>query len=97
MKNEPTTARLRIVLEKPTAGVDFGLQRGRGSDYEVVAKQRSKGGDLEFRNVNRNDSAVARSAGLGSFSQRLLRTVSAAYRGATLGSKSDSLFSVTRN
>src|SRR3989442_11653008 len=48
MKNEPTTATLRIVLEKPTAGVDFGLQKGRGSDYEVVAKQRSKGGDLEF-------------------------------------------------
>jgi hypothetical protein len=48
MKNEPTAAKLRIVLEKPTAGVDFGLQKGHGSDYEVVAKQRSKGRDLEF-------------------------------------------------
>jgi hypothetical protein len=48
MKNEPTTATLRIVLEKPTAGVDFGLQKGHGSDYEVVGKQRSKGDDLEF-------------------------------------------------
>jgi len=48
MKNEPTAATLRIVLERPTAGVDFGLQKGHGSDYEVVAKQRSKGGDLEF-------------------------------------------------
>jgi hypothetical protein len=48
MKNEPTTARLRIVLEQPTAGVDFGLQKGHGSTYAVVGKQRSKGGDLEF-------------------------------------------------
>ena len=48
MKNESTSATLRIVLEKPTAGVDFGLQKGHGSDNEIVAKQRSKGGDLEF-------------------------------------------------
>jgi hypothetical protein len=48
MKNEPTTATLCIVLEKPTAGVDFGLQEGHGSDYEVVAKQRSEGRDLKF-------------------------------------------------
>lgn len=39
---------LRIVLRKPTAGVDFGLQKGRGSNYEVVQKQRSTGKDLEF-------------------------------------------------
>ena len=48
MKNEPTAVTLRIVLEQPTAGVDFGLQRGHGSDYEVVGKQRSKGRDLKF-------------------------------------------------
>jgi hypothetical protein len=48
MKNESTSVTLRIVLEKPTAGVDFGLQKGHGNDYEVVAKQRSKGSDLEF-------------------------------------------------
>src|SRR6266853_384405 len=48
MKNEPTATTLRIVLEKPTAGIDFGLQEGHGSDYQVIAKQRSKGGDLEF-------------------------------------------------
>ena len=48
MRNEPTAVTLRIVLEKPTAGVDFGLQKGHGSAYEVVSKQRSKGGDLEF-------------------------------------------------
>lgn len=39
---------IRIVLRKPTAGVDFGLQRGRGGDYEVVQKQRSTGKDLKF-------------------------------------------------
>jgi hypothetical protein len=38
----------RIVLEKPPAGVDFGLQKGRGSDYEVIQKQRSGTGDLRF-------------------------------------------------
>lgn len=27
---------LRIVLEKPTAGVDFGLQKGCGNDYETL-------------------------------------------------------------
>src|SRR2546426_741737 len=48
MKNEPTTATLRIVLEKPTAGVDFALQESHGRPFEVIQKQRSNGGDLEF-------------------------------------------------
>src|SRR5687768_6358288 len=39
---------LRIVLEEPTAGVDFGLQKGRGNDYETIQTQRSKGQDLNF-------------------------------------------------
>lgn len=39
---------LSIVLEKPTAGVDFGLQKGRGNDYETIQTQRSKGEDLHF-------------------------------------------------
>ncbi|MGI8918325.1 MAG: DUF5990 family protein [Pyrinomonadaceae bacterium] len=39
---------IRIVLEKPTAGVDFGLQRGRGNNYETIQIQRSKGQDLNF-------------------------------------------------
>ena len=38
----------RIVLEKPPAGVDFGLQKGRGSAYEVIQRQRSGIGDLCF-------------------------------------------------
>lgn len=39
---------LRIVLEKPPAGVDFGLQKGRGGDYETIQIQRSEGKDLQF-------------------------------------------------
>jgi hypothetical protein len=39
---------LRIVLQAPPADVDFALQKGRGSAYETVLKQRSKGKDLEF-------------------------------------------------
>ena len=45
MEHEPT---LRIILEKPTAGVDFGLQKGRGGDYETIQTQRSEGEDLHF-------------------------------------------------
>ena len=40
---------LRIVLERPPKGVDFGLQKGRGSAYETVQTQRSKGQDLRFQ------------------------------------------------
>ena len=39
---------LRIVLEKPPADVDFGLQKGRGTNYETIQKQRSKEKDLHF-------------------------------------------------
>ena len=38
----------RIVLETPPPGVDFGLQKGRGSIYETVQTQRSSGQDLRF-------------------------------------------------
>jgi hypothetical protein len=39
---------LRIVLEKPPAGVDFGLQEGKGHAYKTVQIQRSNGGNLTF-------------------------------------------------
>ena len=39
---------LRIVIEQPPAGVDFALQKGRGSAFELVQKQRSAGSDLAF-------------------------------------------------
>ena len=44
----PQTINLRVVLTKPTAGVDFGLQKGHGNNYEIVQKQRSNGKDLIF-------------------------------------------------
>ena len=40
--------RLRIILESPPPGVDYGLQKGGGRNYEVTQKQRSKTGDLQF-------------------------------------------------
>jgi hypothetical protein len=39
---------LRIVLEQPPPGIDFGLQKGRGSGYETTQKERSDGKDLTF-------------------------------------------------
>jgi hypothetical protein len=40
--------KLRIVLEGPPPGVDFGLQKGKGNAYQTIQKQRSKGNDLFF-------------------------------------------------
>jgi hypothetical protein len=31
--------KLTIVLERPTAGCDYGLQKGKGNDYETVCKR----------------------------------------------------------
>jgi hypothetical protein len=39
---------LLIVLENPPAGVDFGLQKGSGNNYETIQTQRSSKGDLSF-------------------------------------------------
>jgi len=39
---------LRIVLEQPPPGVDFGLQVGSGHDYETIQKQQFAGSDLVF-------------------------------------------------
>jgi len=38
----------RIILESPPPGVDYGLQKGGGNNFEVTQKQRSKSGDLRF-------------------------------------------------
>ena len=40
--------RLRIILERPPAGVDFGLQQGKGANYRTIQTQRSDGDDLTF-------------------------------------------------
>ena len=61
---------LRIILEGPPPGVDFGLQEGHGNDYQTVQTQRSKTADLTFTFTAR---AKQNSAGepvfLGPFTQ----------------------------
>ena len=44
----PDEQKFRIILRQPTAGVDFALQKGSGSTYELVETQRSTGADLRF-------------------------------------------------
>lgn len=62
--------RLRIVLEQPTAGVDIGLQKGRGRDYETVQTQRSKKEDLSFEfNVEVKEGKDGLPNFLGPFAQ----------------------------
>lgn len=39
---------LKIVLEKPTAGVDYGLQEGKGSNFKTIQTKRANGNTLEF-------------------------------------------------
>ena len=39
---------LRIVVTGPPAGVDYGLQKGRGTNYETLQRQHSGGADLSF-------------------------------------------------
>ena len=57
---------LRIVIEQPPAGVDFGLQKGSGSAWEVVQKQRSHGKDLVFEfQPSRKDGVSDSMAALG--------------------------------
>jgi hypothetical protein len=53
-----TVVNCRIVLETPPPGVDYALQKGRGSASESVQRQRSYGSDLHFE-----FTAGARTAG----------------------------------
>ena len=39
---------LKIVLQDPTPGVVYGLQKGKGSHYETIQKQTSDSTDLIF-------------------------------------------------
>ena len=39
---------IRLVLIDPPSGVDFGIQRGRGAQYEAVLVQQRKRRDLRF-------------------------------------------------
>jgi len=39
---------LRIIVERPPGGVDFGVQEGHGNDYKTVQRQRFTNHDLRF-------------------------------------------------
>ncbi|MEO6456577.1 MAG: DUF5990 family protein [Ginsengibacter sp.] len=39
---------VRIILESPPTGVDFGIQKGSGNKYETILKQRSSENDIIF-------------------------------------------------
>jgi Family of unknown function (DUF5990) len=70
---------LRIVVEEPPSGVDFALQKGKGSTYEPVQKQRSKGDELifEFQPVIRGGASSDGRSLAGPF---VLRTPAPAVR-----------------
>jgi hypothetical protein len=42
------TVTFRVMLVRPPAGVDYGVQVGRGASYSTEQKQRSTGRDLRF-------------------------------------------------
>jgi hypothetical protein len=48
MPKTQSEVRLRIILIAPPAGVDFGIQEGKGNDYTTIQTQRSKDTDLTF-------------------------------------------------
>ena len=39
---------IRLVLLDPPANIDYGIQRGRGSNYETLFVQQRKRGDVAF-------------------------------------------------
>jgi len=52
---------IRIILENPPPGVDFGIQKGSGNKYETILKQRSNKHDLCFEiiiSVNENKAPL---------------------------------------
>ena len=39
---------VRIILENPPPGIEFGIQKGSGNNYETILKQKSGIHDLSF-------------------------------------------------
>lgn len=39
---------LQVTLVAPPEGLDYGLQYGKGNDYQTIQKQRSTGADVAF-------------------------------------------------
>jgi hypothetical protein len=56
---------LRIVIQQPPPGVDYALQKGKGSAYETVQKQPSIGNDLRFEFQPTVKEGASGSAALG--------------------------------
>ena len=51
---------IRIILERPPTGVDFGVQKGKGNQYETIQKQRSNNNDLSFEfKISINESQTS--------------------------------------
>jgi hypothetical protein len=62
--------KLRIILVQPPPGIDFGLQKGKGSHYETVQVQRSRDSDLHFEfNVTLKNNTKSSPDFFGSFVQ----------------------------
>lgn len=61
---------LRVVLENPVPGVHYGLQKGRGNDYETIQTQQCVKGDLRFEfSVRVNEGKAGQPNFLGPFAQ----------------------------
>jgi hypothetical protein len=64
---------IRIILERPPAGIDFAIQKGRGTAYETIQKQRSDNNDLYFEcPISVKESATAAPDFSGPFFHGLL-------------------------
>ena len=63
---------LRIIVERPPSGVDFGVQEGHGNDYKTVQKQRYTKQDLRFEfPIRVREAKNGQPNFLGSFAQGL--------------------------
>ena len=61
---------VHIVIEDAPPGVDFGLQKGKGNDYETVQLQRSGKGNMNFRcNITLRENSKSTLDFFGSFVQ----------------------------
>ena len=57
--------KLRIVLQNPVDGVMYGLQKGKGADYETVQAQLLKGEDFTFEFTIQVKQAKGKGISLG--------------------------------
>jgi hypothetical protein len=77
--------KLRIVLQNPIEGVLYGLQKGKGANYESLQPQLGEGKDLTFefsvqvkqansRGISLTGPSVQGPAGVVSFTSTLAAT-----------------------